>query len=248
MRAAGEIVADVHARLQEAVRPGVTTNDLDRLAAEAIARYGARSAFLGYVPRGARVAPFPGNICTSVDAVIVHGIPDDQPLAAGQIVAIDVGVELDGFHGDAAATYPVGGVSDEKSQLIDAARTSFFAGMREAYAGRRLGDVSAAIQRHVEGFGFNVVREYGGHGIGRRMHEEPSVLNHGAPGTGILLRPGMTFAVEPMVVAGGPETRQLPGGWIVETADGRPSSHYEHTVLITEAEPELLTRVAVIAG
>jgi len=234
MRRAGRIVAEVLARLTKEIRPGVTTGELDAMAAEELAKLGARASFLGY-------HGFPAHICTSVNEQVVHGIPGERALREGDIVAIDVGALVDGFHGDAAITLPVGKASDQAISLIDATRGALAAGISAGYGGARLGDISAAIQRHAESHGFSVVREYVGHGIGRDMHEEPKVANFGIPGQGPLLREGMTIALEPMVNAGGWRTRVADDFWTVSTMDGSLSAHFEHTIAITDGEAQVLT-------
>lgn len=234
MRAASTLVAKVHERLKREIKPGVKTAELDRIAREMIEAAGATPSFLGY-------HGYPAAICTSIDDELVHGIPGDHALEEGQIISIDVGAYLDGFHGDAAATYPVGKVSDEKAELIAAAEGCFWAGFEHVRAGNRIGDVSAAIQAYAESREYGVIREYGGHGVGRRMHEDPSILNFGLPGTGARLQSGMILAIEPMISLGSFETRQLEDGWTVVMADGSASAHYEHTVLVTDGDPEVLT-------
>ncbi len=234
MRQAGSIVAEVLALMRERVGPGVTTGELDRLARERIAARGGRPSFLGY-------EGYPASICTSVNEEIVHGIPGRRVLQSGDIVSIDVGVEYEGYHADAAVTLPVGEVSDEARRLIEATEGAFFAGVKQAVPGKRIGDISAAIQAYAEERGYELVREYTGHGIGREMHEAPQVPNVGRPNTGLPLRPGMTLAIEPMLTAGSAATRVLSDQWTVVTAQGVLAAHYEHTVLITEDGPELLT-------
>jgi methionyl aminopeptidase len=234
MRAAGQIVAEAHELLRERMRPGVTTGELNDIAHRHITANGGVPAFLGY-------HGFPASICTSVNEQIVHGIPGDRVLQEGDIISIDIGVIYQGYHGDAARTLPVGRVSSQAQSLIEATEGSFWAGVEQAYANRRIGDVAAAIQRHAEARGFDVVREYVGHGIGREMHEPPQVPNYGEPGTGRRLRKGMTLAIEPMLNIDGAGTVQLPDGWTVVTASGGYSAHYENTVLITDDAPEILT-------
>jgi methionyl aminopeptidase len=234
MRAAGRVVAEAHALLADMVRPGITTGELDRAAHELIARAGGTPSFLNY-------HGYPRSICTSVGAEVVHGIPGERVLQEGEIVSIDVGVYLNGFHGDAADTYAVGHAGDELLALIGAARRSFAAGLMQARKGRRVGDVSAAVQSVIDEAGYGVVRGFGGHGVGRSMHEDPSVPNYGEPCTGARLQPGMTFAIEPMLALGDPEVVELEDGWTVVTRDGKPAAHFEHTVLITEGDPEILT-------
>ncbi|HEY8416296.1 MAG TPA: type I methionyl aminopeptidase [Thermaerobacter sp.] len=235
MRRAGQIVAGVLRELAGALRPGVTTADLDRLAERLIREAGAEPAFKGY-------QGYPATICASINDEVVHGIPSPgRVVRDGDIVSIDVGARYQGYHGDSAATFAVGHVPAEVRRLLEVTRESLYAAIAEARPGRRLGDVGHAVQRVVEAAGFSVVRDYAGHGIGRAMHEDPQVPNYGTPGTGLRLRPGMVLAIEPMVNAGGYEVRVDPDGWTVRTADGSLSAHFEHTVLITEGEPEILT-------
>lgn len=237
MRAAGQVVADVHRKMAELVRPGVTTRELDAAAAAIIAEAGGSASFLGY-------GGFPASICASINEVVVHGIPSDQELEEGDIISVDVGAYLNGFHGDAAATYAVGEISTEARELIDAAERAFAAGFEVAVPGNRVGDISAAIQRSIQTAGYGIVRGYGGHGIGRKMHEDPAVLNYGSAGTGARLQPGMTLAIEPMLTMGAEAVEELEDGWTVITVDRKPSAHYEHTVLITDGAPERLTQHA----
>jgi methionyl aminopeptidase len=232
MRKAGRVVAEMHARIRDAIRPGVTTGELDRIGREVIERNGARSNFLGYGPFG--MPPFPGVICTSPNSVIVHGIPDDTRLQEGDIVSIDAGAIVGGYHGDAAYTWPVGSISSEAEKLLRVTEESLRAGIDQMVDGHRLDGVA-------EGAGFSVVREYEGHAIGTAMHEKPGVPNYGPPGRGMKLRPGNVFAVEPMVNLGGPRTRVLADQWTVVTADGSLSAHFEHTIALTPDGPEVLT-------
>lgn len=234
MRRSGALVADVHTAIERAIKPGVKTIELDAIAREILSTAGATPSFLGY-------HGFPAAICVSVNDEIVHGIPGDRVLDEGDIVSVDVGAYLDGFHGDAAATYAVGEVTAEVMALIQATERAFWAGFQTAIVGNRVGDISAAIQASAEHDGFGIVRFYGGHGIGRKMHEDPSVLNYGEPGQGAKLQPGMTLAIEPMLTLGSPDTKVLDDDWTVVTKDGLPSAHYEHTVLITSDGPEALT-------
>jgi methionyl aminopeptidase len=227
MRSASIVVADVHAHLARLVQPGVTTGELDSIAYDLIVSAGGHPSFLGY-------QGYPASICASVNEIVLHGIPGDRTLLAGDIISIDLGVELDGFHGDAAVTYAVGAVSEEARRIIDITEKCFWAGFAELRDGGRLGDVAAAVQACAEAASFSVIRDYTGHGIGRRMHEEPTVHNYGVRGTGTRLRSGMTLALEPMVCAGAPETRVLDDGWTVVTADGSLSAHFEHTVAIVD--------------
>jgi len=234
MRRAGRVVAEMHERIRLALAPGVTTSRLDAIAREVIERRGARSNFLGY-------HGYPAVICASPNDVVVHGIPDDRVLEDGDIVAIDCGAVVDGWHGDAAFTAPVGTPSAEAAALIEVTRRSLLAGIDRLEPGGRLGDVGNAVQRVVERGGFSVVREYVGHGIGAAMHEAPDVPNYGKAGTGPRLRVGDVFAVEPMVNAGGADVELLDDGWSVVTVDGSWSAHWEHTIAVTEHGPEILT-------
>jgi methionyl aminopeptidase len=237
MRAAGQIVAEVHELMREYTRPGVTTGELNEIAHQHIVQSNGTPSFLGY-------HGFPGSICTSVNEQIVHGIPGDRVLNAGDIISIDVGVIYDGYHGDAARTLPVGDVTAEARDLIRVTEESFWAGVVWARPEHRLGDLGAAIEAYAESNGFHVVRNYVGHGIGRDMHEAPQVPNYGEPGTGRQLRKGMTLAIEPMLNVGSPGTVELEDGWTVITESGGYSAHYENTVLITEGDPEVLTLLA----
>ncbi len=238
MRQAGQIVAQVLARMEEVIAPGMTTADLEAIAAEIIiGRYGAIPSFKGY--RG-----FPAMVCTSVNEEVVHGIPGARVLQEGDIVGIDVGVIYKGYHGDAAITLPVGQIDAASRRLIEVTRESLRIGIEAAQAGNWTTDISRAIQSYVESQGYSVVREYTGHGIGRQMHEDPQIPNFYDPKTGrFRLRPGMTFALEPMVNAGGWQTRVLADHWTVVTADGKRSAHFEHTVAVTQNGPEILTRL-----
>ena len=240
MREAGRIVAEVLNLMGEHIAPGVTTGDLDELAEAHIRKRGALPAFKGYKMAG-RI--YPASICASIDEVVVHGIPSDRRLMEGQIISIDVGTELDGYCGDGARTYPVGVISQQKQKLMDVTRSALEAGIDQARAGNRLGDISAAVQQTVERNGFSVVRDLVGHGIGRRMHEDPQVHNFGQPGTGPFLQPGLVLAIEPMVNAGDYRIVFKSDGWTAMTADGSPSAHFEHTVAITDDGPEILTVV-----
>jgi methionyl aminopeptidase len=234
MRAAGRLAADALAALGKLIEPGVTTLALDRFAEEFIRGRGAVPMFKGY--RG-----YPASICVSVNREVVHGIPSGRKLEEGDIVSIDLGTEQHGFCGDVAATFPVGSVADADRKLLRVTRESLELGIARAMVGGRLNDIGDAIQRHVEGNGFSVVRDYVGHGIGRRMHEDPQVPNFGQAGTGIRLKPGMVLAIEPMVNAGSWEVRVEDDHWTVVTRDGRNSAHFEHVVAVTENGPEILT-------
>lgn len=237
MRAAGRVVAEMHSRIRDAIRPGVTTAELDRIGRQVLADHGATSNFLGYGH-----PPFPGVICASPNDVIVHGIPGDRVLEDGDIVSIDCGAILDGWHADAAFTAPVGTVDPAALRLIEVTEAALLAGLAQLVPGNRLGDLGHAICAHAEAEGYGVVREYVGHGIGRAMHERPDVPNHGQPGTGLKLAEGNTFAVEPMVNMGSAATELLDDDWTVVTADGSWSAHVEHTVVVTADGPEILTR------
>lgn len=234
MREAGRIAAQVHEELRKAIRPGITTRELDALAERLIRQAGAIPTFKGY--RG-----YPASICTSVNDEVVHGIPGDRVLREGDIVAIDLGVTYKGYVGDCAYTWPVGQVSPEVERLLQVTREALERAIAECRPGKRLGDIGYAVQSYVESHGFSVVREYCGHGIGANMHEDPQVPNYGRPGTGLVLRPGMVLAIEPMVNTGTWMTRVLPDQWTVVTADGGYSAHFEHTVAITDQGPEILT-------
>lgn len=234
MRAAGAVAATVLHEVANFVAPGVTTRDVDRFAAERIKAHGARSAFLGY-------KKYPCHLCISVNDEVVHGLANNRRLEFGDIVSLDVGVYYRGFIGDNARTVPVGGCSPLGQKLIDVTERALYEGIAQALAGQRVADISRAIQQFVEGNGFSVVREFVGHGVGRSMHEEPQVPNFVDQKPSPRLRPGMTIAIEPMVNAGSPAVRVMRDGWTVVSQDGLPSAHFEHTVLITEAEPEILT-------
>ena len=234
MRRAGRVVAEMHEATRKAARPGVTTADLDRVAREVIERRGARSNFLNY-------HGFPAVICTSPNDMIVHGIPGSYRLREGDILSIDCGAIIEGYHADAAYTMPIGEADPEALRLIEVTEASLWEGIEQMVDGNRLSDIGHAVQSVVEGAGYSVVREYVGHGIGTAMHEDPQVPNYGEPGKGLKLRAGMVLAVEPMVNMGGPATRLLDDGWSVLTADGSLSAHAEHTIAISDNGPEVLT-------
>ena len=238
MRRAGKITAAARALAGEMVKPGVTTQEIDRAVERFIRSQGAVPSFL-------HDNGFPASVCISINDEVIHGIPGKRVLKEGDIVSVDVGAYMEGFHGDCAATFPCGKISPEAQRLIDVTRQSFFAGIRLAREGQRVQDISAAVQAYVEENGFSVVREYVGHGVGAKMHEAPEVPNFGRPGHGARLLRGMTLAVEPMVNAGAAAITQLSDGWTVKTADGRWSAHYENTILITDGEPEVLTAPAI---
>jgi methionyl aminopeptidase len=240
MRQAGRLNAEVRALLREAIRPGVTGTELDRLAKEAIAARGAEPTFVGYGPFGK--PPYPGAICFSVNEELVHGLPTDRELQDGDIVSIDLGMTFGGYVSDAAFTAPVGEVSAEAHALMDATREALWAGIEAARPGNRLGDIGAAIGARAEDK-YGIIRGYGGHGVGRKMHMEPHVPNFGTPGKGLKLMPGMVLALEPMFSLGSPETEETDDEWTVVMVDGRLSAHFEETVAITADGPEVLTRI-----
>jgi methionyl aminopeptidase len=234
MRRAGRVVARVLKAVKGKVAPGVTTAELDKLAERLCRDYGAKPAFKGY--RG-----YPFCLCCSVNEQVVHGFPNSRPLQAGDILSMDFGVILDGFYGDSATTVPVGPVGDLARDLMKTTRDSLFAAIDKMRPGSRLGDVSAAVQGVVESRGFSVVRQFVGHGIGRNLHEDPQLPNYGTPGKGVMLKPGMVIAIEPMVNAGGYEVEILDDGWTAVTRDGTLSAHFEHTVAVTQDGPRILS-------
>ena len=236
MRDAGRIVAQTHEELAKAVKPGVGTKELDQIAEDYIISKGAEPSFKGY--RG-----FPAAICASVNHVVVHGIPGLETVNNGDIISIDIGAVLNGYHGDAARTVPVGEISAIAEKLLQVTEESLYKGIEQAVIGNRLSDISHAVQTHVEGKGFSVVRNYCGHGIGRSMHEEPQVLNYGAPGHGPRLKAGYCLAIEPMVNVGTHGVSVLKDGWTVITNDKQLSAHFEHSVAITEDGPLILTEL-----
>lgn len=236
MRESGAVCAQCMAKLLEAVRPGVTTKELDDMAFEQIHKAGGEPSFLNY--RG-----YPASICASVNSQVVHGIPGQRILAEGDILSIDLGVRLKGYHSDMARTVPVGAVSPAAKRLIEVTEKSFFAGIENAKKGNRLNDISQSIEFTVRAAGYSVVRELVGHGIGRELHEQPDIPNFATARRGPVLKPGMTLAVEPMVNIGKPAVIWLPDGWTVQTADGSLSAHYENTIAITEDGPDILTMI-----
>jgi methionyl aminopeptidase len=238
MRRAGKITAAARALAGEMVKPGVTTQEINNEVERFIRKEGAIPSFLNY-------SGYPGSICISVNDEVIHGIPGKRVLQDGDIVSVDVGAFIGGFHGDCAATFACGTITPEAQDLIDVTRQSFFEGIRYAKEGYRLLDISAAIQEYVESHGYSIVREFVGHGIGTHLHESPEVPNYGQKGRGPRLLRGMTLAIEPMVNAGTAAIRVLPDGWTVKTLDGKLSAHYENTVLITDGEPEILTAPAI---
>lgn len=236
MREAGRITALALEKMRESVKPGITTADLDRLAEEVIKGNGARPLFKGY-------GGFPANICTSVNEEVVHGIPSLRLLKSGDIISIDIGAEKNGYCGDAAITLPVGEVDEEALKLMEVTNTALHKGIQQAVEGNRMTDISHAVQSYAEDNGFSVVREYVGHGIGRKMHEDPKVPNYGRPGRGPRLTVGLVLAIEPMVNAGTYHVEVLQNNWTVVTQDRKRSAHFEHTVAITENGPRILTVV-----
>ena len=235
MRRAGRITAGARKLAGELVRPGMTTLEIDAAVRKYIESRGARPSFLGY-------GGFPGSACISVNDVVIHGIPSKKiVLQEGDIVSVDVGAYIDGFHGDCAATFPCGQVSDEAKRLMEVTERSFWEGIQFARAGQRVSDISHAVQQYVEAHGYSVVRDFVGHGVGTKLHEAPEVPNYGPAGHGARLQPGMTIAVEPMVCQGDWRVRILQDKWTTVTQDGSLAAHYENTILITEGEPEILT-------
>lgn len=236
MRRPCRLVAEVLALLADLVAPGVTTRELDRFAEQEARRRKARPAFKGY-------SDYPFSLCCSVNDQVVHGFPADVPLKDGDILSMDYGVYADGFYGDAAITVPVGSISGEAAQLVDVTRESLDCAISQAVPGNRLSDISHAVQSHVERFGYSVVRDFVGHGIGRNLHEDPQVPNFGEPGKGMRLRSGMVLALEPMINQFGWPVKVLSDGWTAVTVDGGLSAHFEHTVAITDHGPEILTKL-----
>lgn len=235
MREASHVVSVCHQRVEAAIAPGITTNDLNEVVREVLKEHNATSNFLGH-------HGFPGVICASVNDEIVHGIPGKRRLEDGDIISVDIGAIIDGFHGDSAWTYPVGDISDEAKRLLQDTEDALYAGIAAARAGSRIGAIGAAVEAFARPLGYGIVEGYGGHGIGRQMWEEPHIPNHGSAEFGPRLREGMTLAIEPMLNLGDKATRVLDDDWTVVTADGSRSAHFEHTVVITDGEPEILTR------
>ena len=230
-------MAYAHELLREAIKPGISTFELDEIAYRAIVKHNASPSFKGY-------GGFPASICASKNDVVVHGIPrKDDILMEGDIISIDIGAEYKGYHGDAAKTHPVGKITEDDARLIRETRESFYKGIEQALVGKRLSDISHAIQSHVEEFGFSVVREFVGHGVGRSLHEDPQIPNYGPPDRGPRLESGMVLAIEPMINQGTYKVQVLEDGWTVKTIDGKKSSHYEHTIAITDNGPDILTKL-----
>lgn len=234
MRVAGKITRQTLKLMEESIKVGITTKELDKLAEDFIRSQGAIPSFKGYYG-------YPASICASINQEVIHGIPGDRRLEDGDIISIDVGAYINGYHGDAARTFAVGDISSENRRLIDITRGSFFEGIKFAKDGNHLHEISVAIQKYVEEGGFSVVRDYVGHGIGTQMHEDPNVPNYNTGKNGPVLKKGMVLAIEPMVTVGTYKVKGLSDGWTVETKDGKCAAHYENTVLITDDEPELLT-------
>jgi methionyl aminopeptidase len=234
-------VAEILLEVRELARPGVTTAELELAAARSIERRGVISSFKGYGPHG--LPPYPAVMCMSVNDEIVHGIPGSRELKDGDILGLDFGVIHEGFHGDSAVTIPIGTISAEAERLLEATRQALYQGIAQMRPGNRLSDIGHAVQKKAEGLGYNVVKDFVGHGIGRSLHEPPQIPNFGSPGRGPRLRAGMVFAIEPMVNIGSPGVRMLDDEWTAVTDDGSLSAHFEHTILITEEGPEVLTRV-----
>lgn len=242
MREACKLTGLVYQEIEKYIKPGITTMDLDHFAEKIIRSHGGIPAQKGYPSGEKGVPPFPGTLCVSINDEIIHGIPSNRRVIHdGDVVSIDLVVYKNGFHGDAARTFIVGNATPEKQKLVDITKQAFFEGIRQAVKGNRIGDISHAIGEFVEKNGFNVVREFQGHGIGKEMHEDPGVPNYGKPGRGPKLEAGMTIAVEPMVIAGKPDIWELDDGWTIVTQDGSLAAHYENTILITENEPKILT-------
>lgn len=235
MRVAGKIVALTHLELQKYIKPGITTKELDSIAEKFIRQHDAIPSFKGY-------NGFTGSICASVNEELVHGIPGDRLLKNGDIISIDIGAKYNGYHGDSAWTYAVGEISEETQKLLDVTEQSLYKGLEEAKPGERLSNISHAIQTYVESYGFSIVREYVGHGIGQNLHEDPQIPHFGPPNKGPRLKPGMVLAVEPMVNAGKRYVRTLPDNWTVVTTDGKMCAHFEHTIAIMETGYEILTK------
>jgi methionyl aminopeptidase len=242
MKMAGTVIAQILHDLSRIIQPGITTQELDDFVEQSILKNGMIPAFKGY-------NGYPASACISVNDEVVHGIPSrKRKLREGDIVSVDAGTIYKGYYSDAARTYPVGKIDEAAERLIDVTRGSFYEGLKFCKQGYRLSDISHAIQQHVEGNGFSVVRDYVGHGIGKAMHEDPQVPNYGIPDRGPRLTPGMVFAIEPMVNEGGWQVKVLPDGWTVKTEDGKRSAHYENTVVITEEEPLILTTLSSMEG
>lgn len=239
LRSANQLVSKTHAELAKVIKPGVTTAQLDKIAEEFIRDHGAIPTFKGFPnPYG---GPFPASICASVNDEVVHGIPNDVPLKDGDIVSIDCGTLLNGFCGDSCYTFCVGEVADEIKQLLKVTKESLYKGIEVALVGKRIGDISHAVQAYCEKHGYGVVREFVGHGIGKEMHEDPQVPNYGRPGNGPLLKNGLCLAIEPMITLGSPKIGMMPDRWTIKTLDGKCAAHFEHTIAIHHGKAEILS-------
>jgi methionyl aminopeptidase len=234
MKKAGRLVAQAHELVRNNIKPGITTKELDQIVEDFLKSQNAIPTFKGY-------NGFPYSICASINEEVVHGMPGDKKLKTGDIISVDIGATFEGYVGDSAKTFLVGEVDEEKRRLVEVTRQSFYEGIKFAKESYRLSDISHAIQEYAESAGFSVVRDYVGHGVGKNMHESPQIPNFGKPGKGPRLQPGMVLAIEPMINAGTYNVRVLDNDWTVVTLDGKPSAHYEHTIAITDGEPELLT-------
>lgn len=242
MKEACKVTALTHKAIEEAIKPGMTTADIDKIAEQTMRKYGAISAEKGYDPGIRGIPPYPASTCISINDEVIHGVPSNKRyIKDGDIVSVDLVALKNGFNGDAARTYMVGNVSKDAQRLVEVTKKAFFEGIKYAKKGNRIGDVSHAIGEYVKSQGYSVVREFQGHGIGKEMHEDPGIPNYGKAGKGIRLEPGMTLAIEPMVIQGKPNILELDDGWTIITEDGSLSAHYENTILITENEPEILT-------
>jgi methionyl aminopeptidase len=243
MRQAGQIVVTLLQEIKAAIRPGVTTGQLDQKAADVLKKHEATSPFYNYPNHERGKRPFPGQICTSVNEELVHGVPGKRVLKEGDIIKIDCGAVYKGWIADSAWTFAVGEIKPEAKKLLEVTEGALYASIAEARVGNRTGDMAYALQQYVESHGFNVVREYVSHGVGRRLHEDPQITNYGDPGTGSKLRAGMTIAVEPMVLVGSYKTKVLGDQWTVAAKDGKLTAHFEHTIAITDGQPEILTKL-----
>lgn len=241
MREAARHVGEILLELRELAKPGVTTGELDRAAERSIEKRGVVSSFKGYGPHG--LPQYPASVCISVNEEIVHGIPGPRVLEDGDILSMDFGVSVDGWHGDSAVTVPIGEISEEARRLLETTRASLYCGIEQMVSGNRISDIGAAVQKRAESAGYSVVRQFVGHGIGRTLHEPPQIPNYGPGGKGARMRPGMTFAIEPMVCVGSAEVEMLDDEWTAVTADRSLSAHFEHTILVTDQGPEVLTKL-----
>lgn len=242
MREAGRVTALTHKAIEDAIKPGMTTADIDRIAEETMKKYGAVSAEKGYDPGIRGVPPYPAATCISINDEVIHGVPSNKRIIKdGDIVSVDLVALKNGYNGDAARTFLVGNVSEEAKRLVEATKQAFFEGIKYAKVGYRIGDISHAIGEYVESQGYSVVREFQGHGIGREMHEDPGIPNYGKAGRGPRIEAGMTLAIEPMVIQGKADILELDDGWTIITEDGSLAAHYENTILVTKGEPEILT-------